>query len=49
MQFWDPYEMMLWSLASNSCQECFEEYLKTPLYDGKAFWGVEHEIEWLDE
>ena len=29
-------------------QEVVENFLKAPLFDGKTFWQVEQEMEWVD-
>jgi len=35
-------------ICGHSHQESFEAFLKEPLFDGKTFWEVEKEIEWVD-
>ena len=29
--------------------EIRKQFLESPIYEGKTFWDVEHEIAWLDE
>ena len=48
MQLWEPEEKTLWKCEKPVLLECREEFLKTPLYDGKTFWEAESEIEWVD-
>ncbi len=49
MQLWEPEQKIVWSYTGSSLLECREEYLKATLYDGKTFWEVEKDIEWVDE
>jgi len=48
LQLWEPEAKMLWEICGHSHQESFEAFLKEPLFDGKTFWEVEKEIEWVD-
>ena len=38
-----------WECDVITCDEGVDAFLKAPMFDGKTFWEVEHEIEWLDE
>lgn len=40
---------LVWHTQSSSMQECLEEFEKAPIFNGKSFWDVESEIEWVDE
>lgn len=35
------------SITKPSVQECVEEFCRTPLIDGKTFWELENELEWV--
>ena len=48
VQLWEPEVKTIWSYTSPDRLKCREMYLKAPIYDGKTFWEVEHEIEWVD-
>ena len=37
-----------WECDVITCDEGVDAFLKAPIFDGKTFWEVEHEIEWLD-
>ena len=40
---------LVWHAQNSSMQECLEEFEKAPIFNGKSFWDVESEIEWVDE
>lgn len=42
-----PYDY-LWKYTGSSPLECMEEFQSAPIFDGKSFWDVEKEIEWVD-
>lgn len=45
---WDPPEDdHLWSTEAGTMRECFERFLEAPIFDGKTFWQVESELEWI--
>ena len=48
LQMWEPKEKTLWRVTGKSNQDSYEEFIKTPLFDGKTFWEVESELEWVD-
>ncbi|AOZ95331.1 hypothetical protein [Butyrivibrio hungatei] len=48
LQLWEPQGEMLWKVEGLNRQESLEAFLKEPLFDGKTFWEVEKEIEWVD-
>lgn len=37
-----------WRQAGDKHNYPVEQFLQTPLFDGKTFWEVEQEIEWVD-
>jgi hypothetical protein len=49
VQLWEPYGDTLWYVKGLSNQDSLDAFLREPLFDGKTFWEVEHEIEWVDE
>lgn len=48
LQRWEPDADILWKTEGLSNQDSLEAFLKEPLFDGKTFWEVEKEIEWVD-
>lgn len=48
LQLWEPQPSILWSVIGLSNQESMERFLKEPLFEGKSFWDVEKDIEWID-
>ena len=48
MECFAPYNY-LWEYDGPDYQECGDAFQEAPIFDGKTFWDVEHEIEWLDE
>ena len=49
LQLWVPEVKTLLQIAGKDNQECYEQFLKQPLFDGKTFWEIEKYIEWVDE
>ncbi len=49
LQIWEPYGDVLWSVQGLDRQGSFEAFMEQPLFDGKKFWDVEQEMEWVDE
>ena len=37
-----------WETSSVRIEECAEAFFKAPIWDGKTFWEVEHEMTWVD-
>ena len=37
------------SISMPSSSECIEVFEGSPIWNGKTFWEVENEIEWVDE
>ena len=48
VQLWEPQSAVLWSVSGLSNQESLESFLNEPLFDGKKFWDIEKEIEWVE-
>ncbi|MCC8192072.1 MAG: hypothetical protein LIO41_03415 [Ruminococcus sp.] len=42
-------EGFIWEHDAPSAQECKEAFETAPIFDGKSFWKVESEMEWVDE
>ena len=34
--------------STNSVKECADKFLEAKIWDGKSFWEVESEMEWVD-
>ncbi len=39
----------IFSIMKPSASECISAFEYAPIWNGKAFWDVESEIEWVDE
>ncbi len=48
LQLWEPDVKILWQIIGKENQDSLNAFLKEPLFDGKTFWEVEKEIEWVD-
>ena len=48
LQLWEPEVDVLWSVTGLSNQDSLDAFLKEPLFDGKTFWEIEKEVEWVD-
>lgn len=44
-----PSDDYLWYEVDLDPQVLVDHFLVAPLFDGKTFWEVEQEIEWLDD
>ena len=49
LQQWEPEAKILWEIVGKSKQDSLDAFLKEPLFDGKTFWEIESEAEWVDE
>lgn len=49
LQQWEPVDSILWHIEGLTRQESLNMFLKATLFEGKTFWEVEKEIEWVDE
>ncbi len=45
----DPPYDDIWSYFGSDSERCGNAFLEARIFDGKTFWEVEQEIEWLDE
>lgn len=48
LQLWEPSLEVLWSIEDFSRQESLDLFMSEPLFDGKKFWDIEKDIEWVD-
>ena len=48
LQQWEPETKTLWQISGKSNQESYEVFLKQPLFEGKTFWEIENDAEWVD-
>ncbi len=48
VQLWEPQADVLWSIEGLDRQQSREAFLNEPLFEGKKFWEIEKEIEWVD-
>ncbi len=46
---WEPKSECVWDGVSEIGRFCVDKFLQAPLFDGKTFWEVEQEIEWVDD
>jgi len=46
--FVEPWQGYLWKHSADSMKKCVDAFLEAPIFDGKRFWDVEAEIEWVD-
>ena len=42
------YEGYIWEYKSTDSNDCVQEFLDAPLWDGKKFYEVEKEMIWID-
>jgi hypothetical protein len=49
LQLWEPEVKTLWQISGKDNQESYEIFLKQPLFDGKTFWEIEKDTEWVDD
>ena len=45
----DPPHEYLWEYTGKCPLECMEKFQTALIFDGKSFWDVEKDLEWLDE
>lgn len=44
-----PSEEDIWECNAATMEECLIAFLDARIFDGKTFWEVESEIEWVDD
>ena len=47
-QYQPPCERNVQSYDGSSLDECQDAFIHAPIFDGKTFWEVEKDIEWVD-
>ena len=51
IDLWDDrgwYVKTVYQAVAQTDSECMERFLTDPIFDGKRFWNIEKEMEWLD-
>lgn len=48
LQQWEPEGKLLWHVEGLDHQSSLNTFLRQPLFEGKTFWEVEPQIEWVD-
>lgn len=48
-QYEPSSEAIIWEYNGKNLEEAMQEYVEARIFDGKTFWKVEHEIEWVDD
>ena len=50
LQQWEPHtdDWLIWEHSADSMSKCADAFLDAPIFDGRKFWDVEKEIEWID-
>ncbi|MCI7028178.1 MAG: hypothetical protein MR914_09010 [Clostridiales bacterium] len=51
IDLWDDrgwYVKTVYQAVAQTDSECMERFLTDPIIDGKRFWNIEKEMEWLD-
>ena len=44
----DVHEMIYETTSDNKIKDCADNFLEAKIWDGKSFWEVESEMEWID-
>ena len=48
-QYSPPSETDIWECDAATMEACLNAFLDARIFDGKTFWEVESEIEWVDD
>ena len=49
VELWcDEYTETVYCATARSEKECMEKFLNDPIIDGKRFWEIEKEMEWVE-
>ena len=43
-----PAEDYIWTKSNSAGKYSVDDFLSAPIWDGKTFWEVESEMEWVD-
>jgi hypothetical protein len=49
VQYKPASEGYIWEHDDQSMENCLSAFVEAPIFDGKRFWDVEQEIEWVDD
>ena len=50
LETWEPpSDDYIWQHSGDGYSYPVEDFLAAPIFDGKTFWEVEQEIEWVDD
>ena len=44
----DVHEIIYETSSQNKIKDCADKFLKEKIWEGKGFWDVEREMEWID-
>ena len=47
-QYEPPSDREVWSYDAATIDECWQAFIKASLFNGKSFWEIEQDIEWVD-
>ena len=48
-QYQPAKEDYIWEYDGKTIAECWKSFVNAPIFEGKSFWNVEQQIEWVDE
>lgn len=49
IQYFPASDREVWSYDGKTIDECWQAFVHAPIFDGRSFWNVEKNIEWLDD
>lgn len=47
-QYQPPSDRYVWEYDGTTVEECHRAFLQAPIFDGKTFWEIERDVEWVD-
>lgn len=48
VQQWEPEEKLIWQMEGLDAETRMSAFQNEQMFDGKSFWQVEKDIEWVD-
>lgn len=42
-------EKVVWQHDGKNIEECYQDFIDSPIFKGKKFWDAENDIEWVDD